>query len=283
MSPPNPVRFKFIDPSPPSGGRRPEVAPGRRGFRAGLWFALITAGPVPIPAQQTPTALLRGRVVTPIRTPIVGAEIAVLQGAAVTASDSLGRFRLLVEAGVRLVSVRRIGYHNATFRVSLVAQQEQEVEIVLERGAYELPVIKVTARNAKPIEYAWTTRYDDFFRRRMVGLGRFLTREDIEKAKPFRTPNLLVGTTGVHLRFYNLGPGGTGVEFTRCNIGGTVDVWVDGFKQRYSAAGGERGVGEKLQQFVPSQIEMMEIYRGPAELPAEFNDGNCAAIVIWTR
>ncbi len=242
MSARNPVRPTIVGSSAPLGQRRATAAQGRRaGLRAGLWLASIVVSTLPIRAQQTPTAQLRGQVVTPNRTPIVGAEVVVLPSSPATTSDSLGRFRLLVEPGVRLVSVRRIGYQSAIFRVALSARQDQEVEIVLERGAYELPTIAVTARNAKPIEYAWTTRYDDFFRRRMVGLGRFLTREDIEKAKAFRTPNLLVGTTGVHLHFYHLGPSGTGVEFTRCHFGGAVDVWVDGFKQRFPVVAGERG------------------------------------------
>jgi hypothetical protein len=28
---------------------------------------------------------------------------------------------------------------------------------------------------------------------------------------------------------------------------------------------------------------MIALFRGPSELPPEFNDGNCGAIAIWTR
>jgi hypothetical protein len=38
-----------------------------------------------------------------------------------------------------------------------------------------------------------------------------------------------------------------------------------------------------LDDVLPSQIEAMEIFRGPAEMPAEFLDDSCAAIAIWTR
>jgi len=34
---------------------------------------------------------------------------------------------------------------------------------------------------------------------------------------------------------------------------------------------------------LPSQIEMIEVYREPAEMPAEFLDDSCAVIAIWTR
>jgi len=42
-------------------------------------------------------------------------------------------------------------------------------------------------------------------------------------------------------------------------------------------------VGKILERISPSDIEMMEIFRGPGELPGEFNNGNCGAISIWTR
>ena len=42
-------------------------------------------------------------------------------------------------------------------------------------------------------------------------------------------------------------------------------------------------VAQMLERIPPSDIEMMEIFRGPGELPGEFNNGNCGAISIWTR
>jgi hypothetical protein len=42
-------------------------------------------------------------------------------------------------------------------------------------------------------------------------------------------------------------------------------------------------IGAALDRLLPSQTELMELYRGPAEMPAEFLDDSCAAIVISTR
>jgi hypothetical protein len=178
-----------------------------------------------------------------------------------------------------VVRVRRIGFNAQYLSASLQAGETKTVEIVLDPGTVELPELSVTARSVKPIEYAWTTRYDDFFRRRQTGFGVYLTREDIDKRKPFRTPNLLVGIAGIRLRFYHSGPGGTDVEFSRCP---RVSVWIDGQKQRFVAGTG-LGLGELLERVLPSQIALMEVYRGPAEMPAEFLDDSCAAVGIWTR
>ena len=38
-----------------------------------------------------------------------------------------------------------------------------------------------------------------------------------------------------------------------------------------------------LSRINPRDIELIEIFRGPGELPPEFNDGNCGAIMIWTK
>ena len=42
-------------------------------------------------------------------------------------------------------------------------------------------------------------------------------------------------------------------------------------------------VGEMLDRINPAQIELIEVYRGVSDLPGEFHDDNCAAIVIWTK
>lgn len=183
----------------------------------------------------------------------------------------------------------------ATFRPS----ELKDVQITLERGVYELPEVVVKARELKPVEYAWTTRYDDFFRRRHVGLGHYILRDEIQRKGAGRTPSLLAGVRGVTLRYRHPGISGTDVRFMGCE---RVSVWIDGQKQRYpdlpvtrihqTRPGGlvnfradtvSMITGEYLQRVIPSQIEMMEIYSGPAEMPAEFLDDSCAAIAIWTK
>jgi hypothetical protein len=209
-------------------------------------IAILSAGvAVSVAAAQEPTTgHLRGRVLTPTGEPIGQVEVGI-----------------------------------ATIRAGL----EQVAEVVMERGAFELPEINVTARNAKPLEYAWTTKYDDFFRRRLAGFGYFISREEIERKKPWRAHNILAGIPGIRLQFRHPGASGTNVQFTRCPAGG-VSVWIDGWKQQpdRGLASFER-LSEMLDRVRPSQIEMMEVFHGPAQMPAEFLDNSCAAIAIWAR
>ncbi len=250
--------------------------------------------PVDLVAQNVTTAKIVGRVVSPVGNPIEGVELAIPGTGFNTVTNEKGEFALSgVPVGRHYVRVRRIGYNMQLLVVDLGSGEEKTAVIALDRGAYELPDLAVAAATAKPIEYGWTTRYDDFFRRKRTGLGAFISRADIEKRKPLRTPNLLVGLAGIRLRFHEPGPFGTGVEFSRCT---NVGVWVDGDRQYVdriiegssgnpisAGAGLSRGLGELLERYIPSQIEMVEVYRGSSEMPAEFIDNTCAAIVIWTR
>lgn len=254
----------------------------------------VLPGPPEVDGAGTDTPI-RGVVTTAEGLPIEGAEVTVAGTTLGATTDSDGRFVLRgLPVGSSAIRIRRIGYKAPILGATRLEGESKNARIVLERGTYELPEITVQAASLKPIEYGWTTRDDDFFRRKHIGFGRFLTRADIERKQPYRTANLLAGIPGVSLRFRHPGASGTEVRFTRCE---RVGVWIDGTKQRYTSVsygGGSRtpfarmpdtaaiNVGIHLENVLPSQIEAMEIYRGPSEMPAEFID-SCAAIVIWTR
>jgi hypothetical protein len=243
-------------------------------------------------AQADSSAQLRGRVTTRMEIPLPLAEVTVLGTEPKTVmTDSAGRFLVReLPVGQHVVRVRRVGFKPQYLSATLVAGEAREFNIILEAGAYELPEVKVTARLAKPIEYAWTTKYDEFFRRRQVGLGKFITREDFEKTNPYRTSSILFGIPGIHVRFS--GHERTEIWFTGCNH---ISVWIDGFQvrinkesgsgmQRRSGAGPTPAeIGELISRILPSQIELVEVYSGPARMPAEYLGDSCAAIAFWTR
>jgi hypothetical protein len=242
-------------------------------------------------AQADSSAQLRGRVTTRMQIPLPLAEITVLGAEPRTVmTDSAGRFLVRdLPVGQRVVRVRRIGFKPQYLSATLVAGEAKEFNIILEAGAYELPDVEVTANLAKPIEYAWTTKYDEFFRRRQVGLGKFITRDDFEKKNPYRTSSILFGIPGAHVRFS--GHERTEIWFTGCNH---ISVWIDGFQVRaIKQLGGmqpSRGagptpaeIGELISGILPSQIELVEVYSGPARMPAEYLGDSCAAIAFWTR
>lgn len=273
----------------------------RVGFRAELVVVLIVGGFTPAWAQDPSSARLQGWVLSRKETPLAAAEVAIHGTDRAVLTDSAGRFVLSgLSPGQHVIRIRRIGFNAQYLAAKLVAGEEKEVTIVLEPGAYELPEVKVTARATKPIEYAYTTKYDDFFRRQKVGLGHYISRADIEFKRPWRTASLLHALPGVHVRFRHPGMTGTDVWFTGCS---KISVWIDGWKQEgryadvdvaqpsgmegptpeYRWGASANRAGMLIDRLFPSQIEMIEVYNSPAEMPAEFLDDSCAAIAIWTR
>jgi hypothetical protein len=170
----------------------------------------------------------------------------------------------------------------------------------LEPGAYQLSDVQVTSRFAKPAEYSATTKYDDYFRRRRTGIGQFVDHEEIERKQPLHTVEILEGRAGIKVTETSMH--GILVIFARCNeYPPKINVYVDGHKlipERADLVSNPLVpwgsspkkdpvllgiVGEMLARINPSDVEFVEIFRGPGELPAEFNDGNCGAISVWTR
>jgi len=231
----------------------------------------------PAEGQNTAALRLQGKVVTQTESPLPEVEVTILGLSRTALSDSAGRFDFgAVPSGDYVVRVRRIGFRGQHFSAHLEASRTKEVLIVMEAGAYELPDIQVTAHSLKPIEYGYTHKYDDFFRHRRVGLGFFKTRQQFERLNPLRTADILRGIPRVRVRYHAFGDPEVWIEGCR-----RLAVWIDGSLQY---PGGDV-YDDRLERVHPSRVEMLEVYRGPAEMPAEaaaFANNDCA-IMIWTR
>ncbi|MGE0441754.1 MAG: carboxypeptidase regulatory-like domain-containing protein [Gemmatimonadales bacterium] len=242
---------------------------------------------------------------------IPGVEILVQRTSMRAESRADGSFRLVgVPAGLQVLVFRKIGFRPQAISVAVDSGGRALGPVVLEAGAFKLPEISVTARYAKPERYANTTKYDDFYRRRKTGGGVFLDREDIDRRFVGQTHEIFTGLPGVHLQSR---PAGTGSKlwFSRCNESPpAIAVFLDGrhllppwgISNGYGiqrTAANDRGnevaptesedprsrfVDELIDSINPSELEAIEVFRGPGQLPGEFNLGdNCGAIVMWTK
>jgi hypothetical protein len=262
-----------------------------RSRRLLLFAAMLVPGAMAAQSDTT-RVMVSGVVIDPLRQPIEGVELLVVGSATSAMSSKAGTFRFFIPANREvLIRVRRPGYRSQLLKVT----GEWKGAVLLEPGVFELPEVQVTAYYAKPARYAGTYKYDDYFRRRRQGLGHFIDREEIEIRQPMYTSDLFTGRAGIKVTA-NI-PGQTKkFTFARCNErqfsalngrgGGAtprINVYVDGRKITLHRAEPGSGNGELLDLVDPHDIEMVEIFRGPGELPPEFNDGNCGAIVFWTR
>lgn len=264
-------------------------------LHATVAFSLVAVYSTHAAAQSSDSLYrIQGTVLEPDGRPVPGVEVRPIPSGASVMTDQLGRFRvLLARHGTAALQFRRPGYRAQVIRFS----GDWTGIVRLERGAYNLPEVGVTVRNAKPSQYAWTTKYDDYFRRARRGFGQFVGRDEIERRGALHVAQLLEGRAGIRVSF-EPGTMNTSVFFARCNERPPrINVYLDGRKLIPPLAadiGSLRAdgrnepeqrspVGDMLDRIAIGDVELIEFFRGPGELPAEFNDGNCGAISIWTR
>lgn len=279
--------------------------------RACLIVGMFVCQPESAQAQgDSVKILIAGRVVDPMQKPLEGVELKLVGSDSSIMTRADGAFRIVMrQLGGALVLVRRVGFLPQLVRFD----QDWSGSILLVPGAYRLEDITVAAYPTKPARYAGTAKYDAVFVRQRLGLGEVVDRNQIDRRAALQTAQLLEGKAGIRVLMRQSDvvgdEQGAIVSFSRCSeLPPKINVYIDGHKQQarayaslseasvFARFGGKANdpdaarrrqarylVGELLDRINPSDIEMMEIFRGPSELPAEFNDGNCGAIAIWTR
>jgi hypothetical protein len=138
--------------------------------------------------------------------------------------------------------------------------------ILLDVKVVDLAPIVVEAASA-----TYALSLAGFYERRMRGLGRFVTREDIERRQPRSLSTLLIGTGAVMRCGRNLLCSPIRISSgRRC----PVSVFIDGMKVE----------SFNIDMIPPTDVLGLEVYRQGADTPAEFSrfSAPCGAIVIWT-
>lgn len=246
--------------------------------------ALVQA-PAPASAQQPSIdAAIQGRVVEEgTDQPISDAWVRLLdekrRTLASARTDDDGRFSFTrLNPGPLAFRVARIGYRETTtpyWRVS--GGESLEVTIRLDATAVLLAPLEITAltRSRSPMLAAFYNRLD-----RRIG-GTFFSREDIERRRPARVTDLLVDVPG--LRLEGGSTIGTRIATFDRTLPGTgggvcpVQVYVDGMQAK-----GEVSLNDLAS---PAGLEGLEVYKGLATVPPEFQspEARCGVIALWTR
>lgn len=180
-------------------------------------------------------------------------------------TNARGRFKLpRVPPGSHVLRVEHVAFAPQSAVVEIEPGAGLEVDVRLPVRAVAMEPLEVTVES-RPRHLMQA----GFFEREELGLGRYLTPEDVERRQPARLRHLLMGLPGVTL------PPCRGVECSdvpRAYTGCTMSVWVDGVRIR----GG-------LWWLRAQEVAAAEVYRGPAETPAEFHGTGCGAVVLWTK
>ena len=190
-------------------------------------------------------------------------------GAARTVTDSAGRFTLTgLPAGSASITVRRLGFAPGNANVDLVEGRTDSVHVVLVMLPAQLPGLVADAEARERIRLA------DFYRHREAGQGYYLNRHQLDSTRVRRLSDLMRRIPGVRLLVDRNGR--VQLRMSRSESC-APDFWIDG----------QRAAQLTVDDVPLTDVEAIEVYRGPSGLPPEYNvrfgNPGCGAIVIWTR
>ncbi len=172
-------------------------------------------------------------------------------------------------AGEHDLQVRRIGYAPLTYPVTVEWGHTTEAEIGLVPTPVEMEPLVATAIRVRRLEIK------GFYERKhwgeLLGLGYFFTAEDIDRWRPSSVASFVAMMV----------PGMSGLSNRRMSVGFSgrpcpMALYLDGIRVSAGDLGG----------FVkPFEVGGIEVYKGPASLPAEFggSDARCGAVVVWIK
>lgn len=223
--------------------------------------------------------------------PVSGAEIKLGGLNLTTFSREDGKFSFMnVPWGVYFLAVDHIAFAHQEQAIRIMGDRAHEVELSLATGAIDLDPISVTVHSRQLFG-----ALRGFEERRDRGFGYFLDKTQIANRGAVKLVELLREIPGVRVKRARAGvqeaPGRAttnALYFRNCwrytpegeVLAEPPMLYVDGVKQLMIDL--TRG---DLDTVLPSDIEAMEVYLGPSQIPGEFGgtDSGCGVIAIWTK
>jgi hypothetical protein len=209
-------------------------------------------------------------------------EVVILDAPSTRArTGSGGGYRIdSIAAGLHLVRFRRVGLMPVTASITVRAADVTDVDAVL--GPIPQRLAEVTIQNA----LGEMIRLPEEVRARThSGMGSYMTAADIERHHVTRTSEALQYLPGVELTkdgVINNTRGVISLLTDGCKYG--LPVYIDGQKIDDPNADQEAPHGSALTDLVqPSTIALIEVYRGPSEVPATLPQDKCGGVFIWTK
>ncbi|MEQ1691534.1 MAG: carboxypeptidase regulatory-like domain-containing protein [Gemmatimonas sp.] len=245
-------------------------------------FALPASG-----LAQKPDGRLTGAVVDRTTSgPISAATVVFLGDGRAITTDSTGTFRFeRLPSGILRFLVRAQGFPSFGLVLALAKGEALERRVELDSSAATAAALLAAPVKAEPASGAQALplvsvaaaaslgpRLVNFERRRKTGSGQYLVRDDIERGGYSSLQDVARGMRGVTVDC----AGGRGCQIRmvrapmRCLPEYVVDDNVDNY----------------FGPTIPVRdIEALEVYTGPADVPGEYAGRNagCGVIVIWTR
>ena len=243
----------------------------------------LSSGAITIPGDTLPlrhvdvvlgefgkTAVIRGVVTDPRKTPLAGASIDVVGVDATVKTDGNGHFSLAnVPTGSRTMEIRAVGFAPMFVPIAVLAKQNEELNITMLATA--LPGVNVTGRQVSGLQL-------DFEQRKREGFGTFKDSTEIVKFTSIRAifqgiPSLVI--TGSNTSAFGLFTPGQSLSTGNPAGGCPMNVYVDGKPS-------DTGVLISLSK---EQIAAIEVYIRQEFAPAKYLlvSNNCGVVLVWTK
>lgn len=281
---------------------RPVPSPGIRLWIAGLVIAAVVQ-PTSMAGQEVSGLLLESET----RQPIVWATVALLDttfnAVAHTLSSPTGAFVLEApEAGSFYVLAEALGYEpKADGILELGEGGSVSIEFYLKPKPLEMDSLLVAMKRVRTFRYLTEVGY---YERQKMGLGTFISPEEIQRRRPFTTADLLRNVPDLYLE--QGGNAGTRVYLIRGGSRCNPAVLVDGsrtFNDMHTERGGpltdrqtagsssafkgdREDHGVVLERMVDIEdISAVEVHTRATSLPLQYGgtQETCGLLMVWTH
>jgi Carboxypeptidase regulatory-like domain len=209
--------------------------------------------------------------------PLQGAFVSILGTKIRVGTGPNGRFRITkVPAGQYLVIVKRVGYRPTSGVVDVAAQDTVRLSYTLEQVVTELSPVTITERPT-------SLKLADFLARKKLGIGQFMTAEQIDAQNSVYPTELFRRFNGI-----NVSPN-RGRQLT--------EYFALSMREGGNPQTGACPMAVILDDVPlptpfnldllppPRDLAGIEIYAGSSTTPARYNGFNrgCGVILVWTK
>lgn len=212
----------------------------------------------------------------PTGEPIAGARVRIEGTSLAGTTNGAGSVRFGgLRAGFRTVSVEMMGLAPRKVAVSLTQGAVAELPVTL--GVAPVALEAVDAEAERRTRGMRRLQSVGFYERREGGSGTFITREQIERQRPRYLSDLLRRHASLRLQ--------SGQFASRARVGSRRFAGPVTRCEPLFFVNGVPAARFDPNDIPPEDVEGIEIYDGPADLPPIFNRQHmsCGAVVVWTR